>query len=268
VLQTLRPLTIGELLDRTFSFYRAHFLMFVGIAAIPNAIMLLVQLVFTLGAPIGASVWGALVMFLAMVVVYVLTTMLSQGATVVAVSQIQLGQETSVAEAFDRIRGRLGELLIIGLHVGVRIMAGLILLIVPGIIIGLRYALVMPVAVLEETGASESLERSRELTRGHLGRIGLIYSLLVVVVLVGAAVWQIPVSLFVALTTTGGTTPPAWVQVVDLAGNFVLNSLFGPLMTIAISLVYYDERVRKEGFDLEHMLQQLDPSGLNSSPVA
>jgi hypothetical protein len=29
-------------------------------------------------------------------------------------------------------------------------------------------------------------------------------------------------------------------------------------MTVALTLVYYDERVRKEAFDLEHMMRQLD----------
>ena len=51
-------------------------------------------------------------------------------------------------------------------------------------------------------------------------------------------------------------------------GGFVTQSILGPIMTIAITLVYYDERVRKEAFDLEHMMQALDGAGLPSSPVA
>ena len=35
---------------------------------------------------------------------------------------------------------------------------------------------------------------------------------------------------------------------------------------IALALVYYDERVRKEAFDLTHMMQQLEQAG--ASPVA
>ena len=34
----LRPLSLGELLDRTFFLYRRHFLLFVGIAAMPQLI--------------------------------------------------------------------------------------------------------------------------------------------------------------------------------------------------------------------------------------
>ncbi|MGH9811917.1 MAG: hypothetical protein ACRD4T_02160, partial [Candidatus Acidiferrales bacterium] len=36
----LRPLSLGELLDRTFSLYRNHFWLFVGITAIPYLLLL------------------------------------------------------------------------------------------------------------------------------------------------------------------------------------------------------------------------------------
>jgi hypothetical protein len=32
--------------------------------------------------------------------------------------------------------------------------------------------------------------------------------------------------------------------------------------------VYYDERVRKEAFDLDHMMQQLDSAVLRATPTA
>jgi hypothetical protein len=38
-------------------------------------------------------------------------------------------------------------------------------------------------------------------------------------------------------------------------------------VTIALSLVYYDERVRKEAFDLHHMLEEMDRSA-TPSPAA
>ncbi|MGB7283639.1 MAG: hypothetical protein WBE13_15335 [Candidatus Acidiferrum sp.] len=41
----LRPLSVGELLDRTFSLYRRHFLLFIGISAIPELLVLALQLV-------------------------------------------------------------------------------------------------------------------------------------------------------------------------------------------------------------------------------
>jgi len=52
VAQTLRPLTIGELLDRTFFYYRRHFVLFVGIAALPSVILLAFQLVGVFFRPV------------------------------------------------------------------------------------------------------------------------------------------------------------------------------------------------------------------------
>src|SRR5260370_38442849 len=40
----LRPLSIGELLDRTFSLYRRNFLLFIGISAIPQLLVLAMRL--------------------------------------------------------------------------------------------------------------------------------------------------------------------------------------------------------------------------------
>jgi hypothetical protein len=51
-----------------------------------------------------------------------------------------------------------------------------------------------------------------------------------------------------------------------LAG-FIAGSTAGPLATIGLSLLYYDERVRKEAFDLQLMILSLDalPSPVESA---
>ncbi len=41
----LRPLSTGELLDRTFSLYRSHFALFLGIFALPYMAVVAFQLV-------------------------------------------------------------------------------------------------------------------------------------------------------------------------------------------------------------------------------
>ena len=50
----LRPLSFGELLDRTFSYYRSHFWVFVGIMAIPQILLVAVALLTdALAQPVG-----------------------------------------------------------------------------------------------------------------------------------------------------------------------------------------------------------------------
>jgi Membrane domain of glycerophosphoryl diester phosphodiesterase len=266
--ETLRPLSIGELLDRTFHYYRRHFMLFLGIAAIPGVLRLGLQLGPMLVQRSVAGLAALVVWSLASFAAYVVATMLAQGATMVAVSQIQLGRPTSVSEAFGAIRPRIGELIVLSLNVGLRVLVGLVLLIVPGILVALKYALAVPVAVLEETSVSRSLERSADLTRGHRGRIFTIYVLLILLSVVAGAVWQTPAT--IAITALIGHVRmgqmPLWAQVVYAFGGFVTQVLTAPVMTIALSLVYYDERVRKEAFDLEHMLHQLD--GAAPSPLS
>jgi len=52
-----------------------------------------------------------------------------------------------------------------------------------------------------------------------------------------------------------GQNPPlGWLAVQQLAG-FVTNALIGPIYATGLTLFYYDQRVRKEGFDIEWMMQ-------------
>ena len=51
----LCPLSLGEILDRTFSLYRRNFLLFVGITAIPQLFVLVMQLTQLLMAPVGST---------------------------------------------------------------------------------------------------------------------------------------------------------------------------------------------------------------------
>ncbi len=47
--------------------------------------------------------------------------------------------------------------------------------------------------------------------------------------------------------------------------TFIPGVLVGPIGTIAFSLMYYNLRVRKEAFDLQHLMVALGPG---SGPVA
>lgn len=249
----LKPLTLGELLDRTFSFYRGNFVLFAGIAALPALSTLILGSAMSFFSPQGGA--GVVASLALMFLIFVISTF-TQGATVVAVSRIQLGQPTNSMEAFATIRPRLGELVALALNVGVRVGLGILLLIIPGIMIAVRYALAIPAALLEDRTVSEALPRSSDLTQGHRWRIFLIFCLFFALMIVFSMVWQVPVTLLGG--TPRGEQPQTWVLVAMQVGNFLTTALVGPVMTIALAVVYYDQRVRKEAFDLEHMMQQLD----------
>jgi hypothetical protein len=259
MVQPLRPMTTSELLDRSFYYYRRHFTLLVGIFAISGLVTLLFQFALLLAprATVGAPL--ASLLALGGFVVSLVVTTLAHGATIVAVSQILLGRETSIAEAFTEVRHRVGELILLSLNIGVRVFTGFVLLIVPGIWLALHYAVSIQAAVLEHTGINESLARSATLTKGDKGRIFVIYFLFgVLTMIVTVLVTLVTGALTGFPRLVSGGQDVLWRSMVLQFASFGAQAILGPLLPISLILVYYDERVRKEAFDIEHMMHQLD----------
>ncbi len=265
----LRPLSLGEILDRTFTVYRRHFLLFMGIAAIPHLLVLVVQLlqIFlrTMPAPVappvtqqlqisGALVGLGLLLGLLGVIVYVVAMLLSTGATVFAVSELYLGRTITIGEALRRMRGELGALFGVLTLWWLAVMAGFILLVIPGIYLVCRFAVSVPAALLENLGPRSALERSYGLTKDFAGRAFLIYVLYFVLIIAAVSLFQWPFFYGLAMSRNDPAMVRVWSALMQ-AGGFAAGILVTPVLTIATALFYYDLRVRKEAFDLQVMMK-------------
>jgi hypothetical protein len=109
----LRPLSLGEMLDRTFRLYRQHFWLFSGIMAIPSAFSIpFTVLAFswqtralsgTPPSPLAmAGTFGYLLVFSCL---FLAIYSVGVGATTYAVSESYLGQNISVRGAYGKVRG-------------------------------------------------------------------------------------------------------------------------------------------------------------------
>jgi hypothetical protein len=197
-----------------------------------------------------------LVLFVAALAV----TAASQGATVVAVSNVHLGRPITIGGALGRIRPRIASLAVTMVVLGIGAALGFLLLVVPGLILTLMWSLAIPVAVLEERSMLDAASRSTELTKGSRMRVALVYGLFALVVFLVSGVMSIP--LMVGAFASGSIAPPApmpaWLQVGNIVTSYLSQCLAAPLMTIGLALLYYDQRVRKEAFDVELMMAALD----------
>src|SRR5579871_6453358 len=134
----LRPLSLGEILDRTFTIYRNYFLLFFGITALPRLLVLAIQipqLWLVEGYPARyqvTTVTGGL-FTLVLAIVSVVAYLYSQGGTIFAISDIYLGRSITIGEALGRMKGNLGTLFGVVLLNGLAILGATILLIIPGI---------------------------------------------------------------------------------------------------------------------------------------
>lgn len=119
----LRPLRLGELLDRTFVLYRRRFWLFAGILLIPHAVLLAGNLLVQafLSPRFGpqqadpavnpAAVFGAFAGGMATVVLYFIVYTVALGAATFAVSDVYLNRPTTIRGAFQKLRGRVWSLL-------------------------------------------------------------------------------------------------------------------------------------------------------------
>jgi hypothetical protein len=291
----LRPMSTSQILDRTFQLYRRNFILFAGIATLPPALLLVAQMLGLIGGSAGPKtspsfntvyivgfVAGA-ALFLG---IYLLGYSLTMGANIFAVSRVHLGKETTIGDSYREIKpyaGRivviviLGFLIVFGLMLvgglaiaapafamsasknaalniilGVIGLVALIVCVIWAIRLGASFALAAPACVLEKLGAVESLRRSRVLAKGSVQRIILVNFLAGVIAVALSAVLDIPSYIGAASGAAQHSLP---LQIWGIVAAFCASTLAGPIATISIALIYYDERVRKEAFDLQLMME-------------
>jgi len=114
----LRPLTLGELLDRAFTLYRRDFWLYVGIMAIPAALTVpFTVLIFSAqnagaagATPSLANIGWLIFVGLTFLVLSGIVYPMAMGATTFAVSQSYLGQTATVRGAYGKVRGKVGRI--------------------------------------------------------------------------------------------------------------------------------------------------------------
>lgn len=285
----LRPISLGELLDRTFTLYRNHFLLFVTIMMVPYLFGLALNLAnqalqgAAAAGPSGSDGTvviagpsrneGVMVMVSAVAVMlvglvgFLLSFGVAQAATVFAVSKVYMGQPTTVRESFAQVKGRIGRALNVSVTIWIRIILGFLLFFAPGVLLACRYSMTMPAAMLEDIKTTPALRRSVALAENSYGRILLIFILFVVLSYVSAFLLQAPFLVAIFFFAVQGD-PPQWLLTLAAIGEFAGSTLVGPVGAIAFTLLYYDERVRKEAFDLQLMMQALDQASPSPGSAA
>ena len=304
----LRPLTLGEILDRTAQLYRSNFALFFGIAAVYAGVVLvlnLMQLGLTAALPTGRGAGWVLavrvVSWISLILIVVIGNV-TGAATARAVAWVHLDEPATIAGAYRSVRGFVARYLWLGLlkvliawspmgllyggfagtllyfqakglmprpgaaqaaaaNAPATIAFGLaaiafVLLFFPALIYGtwmaLRYALALPACVVEELRAREALKRSVELSKGSRGSIFVLWLLVAVIEVALVGVTQM---YFIAAGFRHHFVLAMWLRVLQQVISFFTNSFVAPLLASGMTLFYFDQRVRKEGYDIEWMMQ-------------
>jgi hypothetical protein len=284
----LRPLGVGDLLDELFALYRRGFKPLIGIAAVVHVPLALVTLPLipayagwmgrfseNANAAVAAlsELAGGLVAVLVVAVIAVaIGSILELAATCYAVSALYLGEPVRIGDAYGRAIGRFWPLfrlmLLLGLvflSLGIVSMVAvfapaLLCLSLPaafalGTYLLVYWSLAVPALALEEDlGAAGALSRSYSLVKGAWWRtfaaLVVLWFLLFVLQMVASLLVTAVVGGLQAVLAPAASVQPVWLLVLNSLLSSAINLLFGPFPWIGLTLLYYDRRVRTEGFDL------------------
>jgi MFS family permease len=128
----------------------------------------------------------------------------------------------------------------------------------------IRVSLAIPVCVVEETPIRASIRRSRKLLVSRKVRIFLLFLFVVALELVFSAV-LLPLAVILGKQGQSGVMI---LQIVSLAITFLYGVLISPIAAIGLCLFYFDERVRREGFDIEFLMSRAAPAPEVLAPEA
>jgi uncharacterized membrane protein len=249
----LRPLTVGEILDTSFSLYRRHFAALATVTLICTGVPLVLRLFLEAAGGIFSNLALALLYGISLVVL----NLVASGATVFIVSESYLGRPISAREALERATPYIGRILVCSLLLALVVGLGFLMLLIPGIMLAVGLALAIPAVVLEpRSSASAALSRSWELTRGARWRIfGLGVTLLVLLYIPVLAITGLLALLVSPGQAVVGSASILMMAVLAVSG--IVQMFIYPLFYCVLTVTYYDLRVRKEGFDLELLASTL-----------
>ena len=259
--------SLGEILNETFVIYGKHIWKLLGLSAVVHVPINL------LGLAVGTETWTIAIM----AIVAILATFLVYGATVVAVGQQYIYSDIKIASCYQRVWWRVFSLtqLAVVLAGGLVITAGLtfaalevmeqglllgsfLLLSISGLLMGyLVYVTVAVQAVLVEGHKFVGgIKRSVSLVNGNWRRVfGM--SVVIGLVIVGLFMLATVPFLIIGGIVLGPEAEGFGVTLLSAIGGMVVSVVTSPVGFIATTLIYFDLRVGKEGYDMETLSTEM-----------
>jgi hypothetical protein len=244
--------SIGSVITSAASVLVGHFVPFVVVAAIaasPNLLFwLLVRSTLARGlltpaTPVGGlfTVTGIASALANTVILIFLIQTLVYGTV-----QALRGRKVSIGDCLLQGLKRLPVGIIVGFLAYLGILFGTLLLIVPGLILLTMWAVALPANTVERTGILESLQRSRELTRGRRWRV---FATIIIPILLSIATGWLLIGIFGARAITAPT-----FQFV----SWIVHAVEQAFSVCVFATLYFYLRRDKEGVDIEQVAAVFD----------
>ena len=260
----------GHITDSTFSVFGAHYLPFILIALLPQIPLLAGGIMAQLGIgpaftlfdapmeqgvepsePLQISLWEMIGIILSFAL-----SILAGGATIYAAARHFLGSPVLVQRSYEYAWARfprlLGATLIVVLILIAPAVLSAFVIGIPILIFAIVVLLFVSHAVaIEQNGSTDAVRRSWNVVQGNWWRTFVLLMAIVLAAMGATLIIFLPASLFMR---------PILLALLSTA----FSAFVTPIATIAITVLYFDIRVRKEQYthnDLARELGELDTAG-------
>ena len=209
---------LSGVLSEAWEMYKTYAKHLLAIAFVIYVIAAIVAGLLSLAGTFGALL-GA--------VVSIVAAFLLQATLVKAVQDVRDGRvDMSIGETVRAATPYIGAVALASILAGIAIVIGLALVIVPGLYLITIWAVIVPVIVIERSGALAAFGRSRQLVRGRgwhvFATLVLVYVILLVVDIVLGLI-------FSALPHVLGSG----------LSQVISGTLISPFLALVVTLVYY-----------------------------
>jgi len=262
---------VGALYRRAFSLYSEYFPKFLRLSVIAHLPVIVTTILISAlfvadkylppgGMPQKVAMISVTVIVgLLQVIAYMVASGVISGVTAVIITQLTAAplRPVKLREAFAVLRKQWRPFLRTMIRVTLRIFLGCILLLVPGIIIWIRYSLYAPVVLIEGLTGKAAMKRARELASRSWKTIIVVSILqLIIPMVVSFFVGRIKVGINVEKATLAHRI---YQQFLGLINIFVV-----PLISIVPALLYIKMR-QLGGESLTAALAQIEEGGEKQS---
>ena len=263
----LRPLSVGEIIDVAIKIWRRHLPTLARIVFVVVApVQVLSGLVAASVRPIDTgnpsvdthAVAGWVAGMITAQALSALAFLIASAAVLRAVSVAYLGGEPEWRDSLRAATARLRSLIWLGFLMGGGLFFAALALFIPFIWLGVAWSVAFPVLIAEGQRGTGALRRAFHLVRGRwwptFGALLLAFMFQFFLGLV----LGIPLGILTANSNTGSTLAIVLTSLVSIVSSVITT----PFMAAVLVLIYFDLRVRKEGFDLELLSQGVGIPGV------
>lgn len=251
-----RRISVGRIFQRAFATIAHNPLVVLGLAltigAIPGLLTTYLFSVYVFrGVNAGASAGTMAALSVASLLSLMISLVISavvQGALTRATVAESEGHKASFGESLSAGFRVILPLIGVGLVFGIGIALGFVLLIVPGIMLMLMWAVAAPVVVVERDGVFQALSRSRELTKGARWKILGVFLVLAVIY------WLLITVLgLVGVKMYGMADAATGITIASMLSSIFVGTIFNVLWGTIQPSIYVELRHWKQGDSVESL---------------